>query len=239
MRKEGASGRFDQVAGAKLTSSSETLISRVEGKRSAPISHETSVFHSGFSSLGRGPCELRSKTNLPKDTGSAGKLQENDTNVLPSRRAVLVITSEDAEDWRSRMPQRDNGVTSSFIRFLAAWLVGLFVKTDPPRSKLAVATFRWTRAAALFAAIALIPALYNWLSPLPSSPSPPSLESNGASPVQETAEKAVPVEVVGTASPTINPSDRPNITNDQAVGTSVNKPPTPKPGGLLTLGVGS
>ena len=132
-----------------------------------------------------------------------------------------------------RMPQRDQGTASYCIRLLLKWGVRLFIKMDPPRGKIALSTFRWTRAGALIAVIALIPALYNWLS-LPRAVT--AGQGNSAKAQPHTA-RPMSVDVIGVVPSTTQPSE-PKTINDVA-GTSAIKQSPRTSGGLLTLGVGN
>jgi hypothetical protein len=172
-------------------------------------------------------------------------------------RTGLVITDEDAADWRSRMPERIEGMVSYCIRLVAVWGVRLFIKMDPPHGKLALSTFRWTRASALIAAVALIPALFSWSNPPQEATSSAAGKGNSAKAEEHTAPP-VSVKVLGAVPSTIQPGERktvydfagtpppaqPFVLDRSALGgrdelgPSAPKPPPSSSGGLLTLGVG-
>jgi hypothetical protein len=75
-----------------------------------------------------------------------------------SHYSSLFITAEDTKEWRQRTQLKKANVVS--------WLRVLFQKLDPPRAKIALSTFRWTRADTLIAGVSLIVTLF-WFAPHP------------------------------------------------------------------------
>ena len=147
------------------------------------------------------------------------------------------VTKEDADDWRSRMPKRGNLDASSLLRSIVAGLVSLLFKTDPPPTKIAIATFRWTRAGVLVAFLALLATFYTSIAPTPFllSESSPQIKAGSTAPMGKTL--AIPAEAVVT-SPSAGPSTASNENGERAVEPTISKPPAPRPGSLMLMGVG-